>query len=80
MRETISRGLGATFAAAIMYGVMCYIFMLLWNSCLVGAIDGVREISYPRTLGIVALFGLLITAVVVLFSLFTFNPSSSDSE
>jgi len=78
--ETIFRGLGAFIAASLMYGVMCYIFMLLWNNCFVGAVDGVREISYARALGIVALFGLLITAVLVLFSLFTFNPSSPSQE
>ena len=32
---------------------------LLWNSCLVGAIDGVKEITFPQSLGILILFSFL---------------------
>ena len=33
--------------------------MLLWNGCLVGAIDGVREITWLQAWGLIILSGLL---------------------
>lgn len=80
MAEKFFRGLGAGVAASIMFAILCYLFMRLWNACLVGAIDGINEISYMRTLGIVALFGILLIGVIVMFSLFTYNPSDQTEE
>jgi hypothetical protein len=33
--------------------------MMLWNGCLVGAVDGVNEISWLQAWGLQFLFGLL---------------------
>jgi hypothetical protein len=41
----------------LLYGV---VVALLWNACLVGAIDGVRDINYLQSLGIVVLFQILL--------------------
>ena len=38
---------------------------LLWNGCLVGAIDGVREVSWVQAWGIMILAALLIKNVEV---------------
>jgi len=32
---------------------------MLWNSCLVGAVQGVAEVSWPQAWGITVLSGLL---------------------
>ncbi len=36
-----------------------YPVMLLWNGCLVPAVDGVKEIGWLQAWGIMILFGLL---------------------
>ena len=41
----------------LLYGV---VVAVLWNSCLVGAIDGVRDINYLQSLGLVVLFQILL--------------------
>lgn len=33
--------------------------MMLWNACLVGAVDGVREVTWLQAWGIQFLFGML---------------------
>ena len=33
--------------------------MMLWNDCLVGAVDGIREIGWLQAWGIQFLFGML---------------------
>lgn len=43
-------------AFAIFFG---YPIMYLWNSCLVGSIDGVNRISFLQALGITVLVALL---------------------
>lgn len=52
---------------AVVFVVACLTFALffglpvmwLWNTCLVGAVDGVHPISFTRALGIVILVALL---------------------
>jgi hypothetical protein len=41
----------------LLYGV---VVAVLWNACLVGAIDGVRDINYLQSLGLVVLFQILL--------------------
>lgn len=36
-----------------------YPIMLLWNGCLVPAVDGVKEIGWLQAWGLMILFGLL---------------------
>jgi|APCry1669189567_1035234.scaffolds.fasta_scaffold61458_2 hypothetical protein len=52
------------FLLAILLGiVLSFVFswpvMLLWNSCLVGAIDGIHSITWTQAWGISALFNAL---------------------
>lgn len=39
--------------------IFSYFVMLLWNGCLVPAIDGVNQISWLQALGLTILFSLL---------------------
>lgn len=39
--------------------VLSYPVYLLWNGCLVGAIDGVHEVTWLRAWGISILIGML---------------------
>jgi hypothetical protein len=38
--------------------------MLLWNGCLVPAVDGVKEIGWMQAWGLMILFGLLCKSTV----------------
>ena len=38
--------------------------MMLWNGCLVGAVDGVREITWLQAWGLQFLFNLLFKATL----------------
>lgn len=40
--------------------ILAWPTQLLWNSCLVGAIDGVHEIGFWQALGLNFLFGILV--------------------
>jgi hypothetical protein len=54
------------FKAAAAFIVACIAFaaffglpiMWLWNNCLVGAVDGIHEISFTRALGIIIMVEL----------------------
>lgn len=39
--------------------LLAYPVMLLWNGCLVGAVDGVKEVGWLQTWGLIVLFGVL---------------------
>ena len=39
--------------------IMAYPTMWLWNNCLIGAVDGVNDISFWQALGINVLAGIL---------------------
>lgn len=61
MSKTVAIG---TFAIAIGTVALISFFLslptyLLWNGCLVGAIDGVKEVTWPQAWGIQFLFALL---------------------
>ena len=44
--------------------VLSWPVMMLWNGCLVGAVDGVKEIGWLQAWGLQFLFGLLFKATV----------------
>jgi hypothetical protein len=48
--------LGALVGISLLLSIPVW---LLWNGCLVGAIDGVREITWLQSWGIMILFGFL---------------------
>lgn len=39
--------------------LLAYPVMLLWNGCLVGAVDGVKEVGWLQTWGLIVLCGVL---------------------
>lgn len=39
--------------------LLAYPVMLLWNGCFVGAIDGVKEVGWLQSWGLIVLFGIL---------------------
>lgn len=49
-------GLGALVFLSFLLSVFVW---LLWNGCLVGAVDGVREITWLQSWGIMILCGFL---------------------
>jgi len=59
--------------AAILAGIATLVFlsfvlswpvMMLWNGCLVGAVDGVKEITWLQAWGLQFLFNLLFKATL----------------
>jgi hypothetical protein len=45
--------------------VLSWPVMMLWNGCLVGAIDGVKEVTWLQAWGIQFLFGVLFKATLI---------------
>lgn len=74
------RALGILISAILVIAITCWPFQLLWNSCFVGAVEGVNPIAYTRAVGIVFMFGLLFFGAIAMFSLFTVRDSSEDEE
>jgi len=44
--------------------VLSWPVMMLWNGCLVGAVDSVREVTWLQAWGLQFLFGLLFRTTV----------------
>ena len=44
--------------------VLSWPVMALWNGCLVGAVDGVREVTWLQAWGLQFLFGILFKTTV----------------
>jgi hypothetical protein len=58
--QKIGLVIGGGLALIILLGLfISFPTMLLWNGCLVGAIDGVREITWLQAWGLIILSGLL---------------------
>jgi len=57
--ETVIKAVTTLVVAVVIGFLFSYPLMLLWNGCLVSAIDGVREISWLQTWGIAVLFHFL---------------------
>jgi len=57
--EAVGAFVGLIAVALLLSFVMAWPVMALWNGCLVGAMDGVREIGWLQAWGIQFLFNCL---------------------
>ncbi len=61
--ENLSKGIGLIFAGITLLVAAAILFawpvQLLWNGCLVGAVDGVHPITFWQALGVNFLFSIL---------------------
>jgi hypothetical protein len=61
--ENLSKGIGLIFAGIALLVAAAILFawpvQLLWNGCLVGAVDGVHPITFWQALGLNFLFSIL---------------------
>lgn len=57
--EAVGAFVGLIAVALFLSFVMAWPVMALWNGCLVGAMDGVREIGWLQAWGIQFLFNIL---------------------
>ena len=67
MKEAfVALGAIVAFIASLLFlsFLLSWPVMMLWNGCLVGAIDGVREVTWLQAWGLQFLFGLLFKATV----------------
>jgi hypothetical protein len=55
--EVVLAALGVLAVTAV---VLAWPTQLLWNGCLVGAVDGINPIGFWQALGLNFLFGILI--------------------
>ena len=64
MKKTFLTALGVFIAGITIILVLCVIIAFpikwLWNSCLVGTVDGIHAINFWKALGLSVLFGLLV--------------------
>jgi hypothetical protein len=56
MLEKIGAVIGLLVIAAVL---LAWPVQLLWNGCLVGAVDGVHQIGFWQAMGLNFLFGIL---------------------
>jgi hypothetical protein len=57
---TIATAVAGLFATALLISfLLSYPVMVLWNECLVGALEGARQITWMQAWGISALRGIL---------------------
>lgn len=59
MKTVIFGALGIIAAGVLLSFVMSWPVMWLWNNCLIGAVDGVHEVSWTQAWGISVLCGIL---------------------
>lgn len=57
--EPIALFFAAAFVAVILAVILAWPTQLLWNGCLVPAIDGINEITLLQALGLNFLFSIL---------------------
>jgi hypothetical protein len=64
--EKFTTGIGLIFAGIAILVVaavlMAWPVQLLWNGCLIGAVDGVHPIGFWQAMGLNFLFGILFKA------------------
>ena len=64
--EKFTTGIGLIFAGIAIFVVaavlMAWPVQLLWNGCLIGAVDGVHPIGFWQAMGLNFLFGILFKA------------------
>ncbi len=59
MKEAIGLFIVAIVLVIVVGLIGSYPVMLLWNGCLVGAVDSVKEITWMQAWGIMILFSFL---------------------
>lgn len=58
--KSITEAIGAGIAFILLAGIVLALpVQLLWNGCLVGAVDGVHPITFLQALGLNILFSIL---------------------
>lgn len=58
--KSITGAIGAGIAIILLAGIVLALpVQLLWNGCLVGAVDGVHPITFLQALGLNILFSIL---------------------
>jgi hypothetical protein len=60
----ISAFIGLLLVLVLISLLLAWPVMMLWNGCLVGAIDGVQEIGWLQAWGLQFLFGILFKTTV----------------
>jgi hypothetical protein len=60
----ISAFIGLLLVLVLVSFLLAWPVMMLWNGCLVGAIDGVREIGWLQAWGLQFLFGILFKTTI----------------
>lgn len=59
MAKFIGAAFGVIAAGLLLSFLLSWPVMWLWNNCLIGAVDGVHEISWTQAWGISALTSIL---------------------
>ena len=62
--EAVGTLVGVIAIALFLSFVLAWPVMALWNGCLVGAIDGVKEIGWLQAWGLQFLFNILFKASI----------------
>jgi len=60
----ISAFIGLLLVLVLISLLLAWPVMMLWNGCLVGAIDGVQEIGWLQAWGLQFLFGILFKTTI----------------
>ena len=59
MKLSVLQVMGVVFAAVLLGAVVAVPLLFLWNGCLVGAIDGVNNITYLQAWGLLLISNAL---------------------
>lgn len=59
MKVTVIAGITTLVALGLISFLLSWPVMMLWNGCLVPAVDGTKEVSWLQAWGIQVLFGVL---------------------
>jgi len=62
--EVVGTVVGSVAAILVISFLLSWPVMMLWNGCLVGAIDGVREIGWLQAWGLQFLLNLMFKSTV----------------
>lgn len=62
--QYLSAFIGLILVLILVSFLLAWPVMMLWNGCLVGAIDGIREIGWLQAWGLQFLFGILFKTTV----------------
>lgn len=62
--KAISAILGLIIVSVVLGAILSYPIMLLWNGCLAPAVNGVNEVTWLQSWGLMVLFSLLFKSSV----------------